>query len=80
MNEKLTIYQVFPRLFGNQRTNPIENGSLIQNGCGKMADFTGKALKEIKDLGISHVWYTGIIEHATETKQDLPMPLKTITT
>ena len=67
MNEKLTIYQVFPRLFGNQRTNPIENGSLIQNGCGKMADFTGKALKEIKDLGISHVWYTGIIEHATET-------------
>jgi glycosidase len=66
-NEKLTIYQVFPRLFGNQRTNPITNGSLIQNGCGKMADFTPKALKEIKNLGISHIWYTGIIEHATQT-------------
>ena len=32
-----------------------------------MADFTTKALEEIKALGATHIWYTGIIEHATQT-------------
>lgn len=32
-----------------------------------MADFTTKALNEIKTLGATHIWYTGIIEHATQT-------------
>ena len=30
-----------------------------------MNDFTDKALQSIKKLGITHIWYTGIIEHAT---------------
>lgn len=69
MNEdnKLIIYQVFTRLFGNNHTHLVHNGSLAENGCGKMADFTGKALEEIKRLGATHIWYTGIIEHATQT-------------
>lgn len=69
MNEdnKLIIYQVFTRLFGNDNNHCINNGSITENGCGKMADFTTKALNEIKKLGATHIWYTGIIEHATQT-------------
>ena len=64
---KLIIYQVFTRLFGNNNAHCTYNGSLAENGCGKMADFTTKALNEIKKLGVTHIWYTGIIEHATQT-------------
>ena len=67
IDNKLIIYQVFTRLFGNNNNHCIHGGSLAENGCGKMADFTGKALGEIKRLGATHVWYTGIIEHATQT-------------
>ena len=67
IDNKLIIYQVFTRLFGNNNNHCIHGGSLAENGCGKMADFTGKALGEIKQLGATHVWYTGIIEHATQT-------------
>lgn len=70
MNEntnKLIIYQVFTRLFGNTNNHCIPNGSIEDNGCGKFADFTLKALSEIKKLGTTHIWYTGIIEHATQT-------------
>ena len=66
-NEKIIIYQVFTRLFGNNKPQCKNNGSIEENGCGKMADFTFKALNEIKKLGATHIWYTGIIEHATQT-------------
>ena len=66
-NEKIIIYQVFTRLFGNDHATCKNNGSIEENGCGKMADFTFKALNEIKKLGTTHIWYTGIIEHATQT-------------
>ena len=65
--EKLIIYQIFTRLFGNATITNIPNGSITENGCGKFNAFTAKVLKEIKQLGITHVWYTGIIEHATQT-------------
>ncbi len=65
--EKIIIYQVLPRLFGNTNDKLKSNGSLKQNGCGKFNDFTTERLKEIKELGITHVWYTGVIEHATQT-------------
>lgn len=64
---KIIIYQVLPRLFGNDAENPVYNGSIEENGCGKMNDFTLTALKKIKALGASHVWYTGLLEHATQT-------------
>lgn len=67
MNKKIVIYQVLPRLFGNKNTKLISNGSIKENGCGKFDDFTDKALAEIKDLGATHIWYTGVIEHATQT-------------
>lgn len=62
---KISIYQVLVRLFGNQIKNPVLNGGIEENGSGKFNDFTPKALEEIKKLGISHIWYTGIIRHAT---------------
>lgn len=65
--EKIVIYQVFTRLFGANANKNVSNGSKKDNGCGKMADFTSAALAEIKKLGATHVWYTGIIEHATKS-------------
>lgn len=65
--EKIIIYQVFTRLFGNPEQTSTPNGSLQENGCGKMDGFTQQALHEIKKLGATHIWYTGIIAHATQT-------------
>lgn len=65
--EKISIYQVLPRLFGNRNKNPMPYGTIDKNGTGKFSDFTSKALDAIRQLGISHIWYTGIIEHATLT-------------
>ncbi|MDR1981912.1 MAG: alpha-amylase [Tannerellaceae bacterium] len=64
---KMIVYQVFPRLFGNRATSLVKNGSLIENGAGKFSAFTPAVLGAIKELGITHVWYTGVIEHATQT-------------
>ncbi|WP_228713637.1 alpha-amylase family glycosyl hydrolase [Arundinibacter roseus] len=64
-HHKLVVYQVFTRLFGNQNTTNSFYGSRDENGVGKFNDITTLALKELKKLGISHVWYTGVIEHAT---------------
>ena len=65
--EKIIIYQVFTRLFGNQVLTCKANGSIDENGCGKMDNFTEQALTEIKKLGATHIWYTGVIAHATQT-------------
>ena len=67
MTEKITIYQVLPRLYGNTTANNIPGGSIHENGCGKLNDFTPEALKRIKDFGFTHIWYTGVLEHATQT-------------
>ncbi|MBR0165542.1 MAG: alpha-amylase [Prevotella sp.] len=66
-SNKHIIYQVFTRLYGNRNTTRKENGSLAENGCGKMNDFTPSALKRIREMGVSHIWYTGVIRHATQT-------------
>ncbi|RFZ90679.1 alpha-amylase [Mucilaginibacter conchicola] len=64
---KLIIYQLLPRLFGNQNTTNKFYGSVEENGVGKLNDINDKALAEIKTMGFTHVWYTGVIEHATMT-------------
>ena len=66
-SSKTIVYQVFTRLYGNRNTTRKENGTIADNGCGKMADFTPAVLKGIAKMGISHVWYTGVIRHATQT-------------
>lgn len=67
MNDKLIIYQLLPRLFTNTNTNCVPNGTIEQNGCGKLNDITETVLNSIATLGITHIWYTGVIEHATKT-------------
>lgn len=65
--EKAIIYQIFTRLFGNTNTTRKHNGTLTDNGCGKLNAFTPTVLRRIKELGATHVWYTGVIRHATTT-------------
>lgn len=61
---KPIIYQLLPRLFGNRNENPVPCGTIEQNGSGKFKDITSSALRAIKSLGATHVWFTGVIEHA----------------
>lgn len=62
--KKAVVYQVFTRLFGNTNTTNKPWGTIEENGVGKFADFNNKALSEIRDLGITHIWYTGVPHHA----------------
>jgi len=66
-DHKLTIYQLLPRLFGNTKQVNKFYGSIEENGVGKFNDINDKALHEIKAMGFTHVWFTGVIEHATMT-------------
>ncbi|NKI31630.1 alpha-amylase family protein [Croceivirga thetidis] len=61
---KKVVYQVFTRLFGNTNTTNKPWGTIEENGVGKFADFNDKALSEIKSLGVTHIWYTGVPHHA----------------
>lgn len=67
MNKKIIIYQVFTRLFGNRNTTCKKDGTLAENGVGKMNDFDTVRLRKIHEMGFTHVWYTGIIRHAVTT-------------
>ncbi len=62
--EKKVVYQVFTRLFGNKTQANKPWGTIEENGVGKFNDFTDKALREIKSLGVTHIWYTGVPHHA----------------
>lgn len=64
---KPVVYQVFTRLFGNTQTTNEPWGTLKQNGVGKFADFNDAALSGIKELGTTHIWYTGVPRHALIT-------------
>lgn len=82
-SEKMIIYQVFPRWFANNNSALVKNGSKAENGVGKFSDFTTSALNAIKELGVTHIWFTGVIEHATQTdystygiKKDHPAVVK----
>ena len=64
VEKKKVVYQVFTRLFGNKNTTNKPWGTIAENGVGKFNDFTNTALTEIKDLGVTHIWYTGVPHHA----------------
>lgn len=61
---KPVIYQLLPRLFTNYNPNPVPDGTIEQNGSGKLNQISPAILKQIRSLGATHVWYTGVIEHA----------------
>ncbi len=64
---KPVIYQLLPRLFTNYNDKCVPNGTYEQNGSGKLNGITSHILDQIKELGVTHVWFTGVIEHATCT-------------
>ena len=68
MSGKIIIYQTLPRISGNRVTKPVPGNSYDINGTGKFSDFTDSNLLEIKSLGCTHVWFTGILEHATQSQ------------
>ncbi len=63
--DKMIIYQVFTRLFGSDKANNVFDGNISENGVGKFDDFSSLALDSIAGMGMSHIWYTGVIEHAS---------------
>ncbi len=65
--QKMVIYQMMTRLFGNQNTTNKPYGTQAENGVGKFNDINETALRGIKELGVTHVWYTGALEHALLT-------------
>ena len=67
MKKKIIIYQVLPRLFGNMNSTNAINGSIEENGVGKLSAFSHDVLQAIKKMGFTHIWYTGLLEHATQT-------------
>ena len=67
---KPLIYQIFTRLYTNQNASNVPSGTLGENGCGKLNDFTAAQLKRIADFGFTHVWFTGLLEHATQTSYE----------
>ncbi|MDO8341874.1 MAG: glycoside hydrolase family 97 catalytic domain-containing protein [Cellvibrio sp.] len=61
---KPVVYQIFTRLYGNTNSTNKPWGTIEENGVGKFNDINAAALKSIKDLGVTHVWYTGVPHHA----------------
>lgn len=63
----MNIYQIFTRLYGNTVTNNRPNGTYEENGSAKFNDFTAQRLESFRRYGFTHIWFTGVIEHATQT-------------
>ena len=67
--QKPIIYQMLPRLWGNSNESPVKGGTLSENGTGKFSDIDTATLEYLKWLGCSHVWFTGILRHSTQTSE-----------
>ncbi|HEX8322972.1 MAG TPA: alpha-amylase family glycosyl hydrolase [Tepidisphaeraceae bacterium] len=67
METKPIIYQLVVRYFGNTNPTNRPNGTLATHGSGKFADVTPAALRQLRDLGVTHVWLTGCLRQATLT-------------
>ncbi len=66
-NVKPVIYQLLPRLFTNMNPQCVPGGTYARNGCGKLNDIDTAVIAGIKELGTTHIWLTGVIEHAEKT-------------
>jgi len=64
---KIRIYQLFVRLFGNTNETRKPNGTLVENGVGKFNDINDAALRSLRAMGFTHVWLTGVLQQATGT-------------
>jgi glycosidase len=64
---KPVIYQLVVRYFGNTNLSNETNGDIRTNGSGKFSDITDIALRELRLLGATHLWLTGVLRQATLT-------------
>lgn len=71
---KPIIYQMLPRLWGNEKSRPVKNGSLSNNGTGKFSDIDKETLEYLRWSGYSHIWYTGILRHSTQSSEEGCIP------
>ncbi len=62
------IYQLFVRHFSNFTRGGVPWGSREQNGCGTFEGITDAALEAIARMGVTHLWFTGVLRHATQTE------------
>ena len=65
--EKAVIYQVFTRVCCNSGGKNVTGGDISTNGSGKLNSFTPTVLDNIKAMGVTHIWFTGLIAHASCT-------------
>lgn len=63
----MIIYQIFTRLFGNRNSTRKEWGSVAENGSGKLNNIDDLVLKRIKSMCVTHVWFTGVVRHASQS-------------
>ena len=63
--EKSIIYQIFPRYWGDRAGKQKKGATLDENGCGKFSNIDRESLDYFKSLGVTHLWLTGIVRHAT---------------
>ncbi|MFY0606978.1 MAG: alpha-amylase [Cyclobacteriaceae bacterium] len=74
--QRIVLYQMFTRLFGNTNQTNKPWGTIEENGVGKFDDISTKALNALKAFGYTHIWYTGVIEHGLltdYTKYGIPL-------
>lgn len=45
----------------------VDWGTPDENGCGSFNGITDKVLRSIAKLGVTHLWLTGVLRHATRT-------------
>nr|WP_320125923.1 alpha-amylase family protein [uncultured Shewanella sp.] len=64
MTLKPVVYQIFTRLYGNKNPTNKPWGTIADNGVGKFNNIDDVSLNSIKNLGVTHVWYTGVPHHA----------------
>ncbi|MHA8064249.1 alpha-amylase family glycosyl hydrolase [Aquirufa aurantiipilula] len=64
-SHKFIVYQMMFHLWGNTNTDLAFNGSCERNGVTKFKDVSLKALQALAKKGYTHLYATGIIEHAT---------------
>lgn len=62
------IYQLFVRHFSNFSGGNAPWGSKEENGCGTFEGITDAALESLAHMGVTHLWLTGVLRHATQTE------------
>ena len=65
--EKAVIYQIFTRVGCNSGGRNVPGGDIHTNGSGKLESYTPTVLENIRAMGVTHIWFTGLIAHASCT-------------